>query len=94
MDGMGKTVRMDPSGRVVIPLSVRERYGLEGGAFRLEIRESAEGIVLRPKPEEIPAERHPSGWIVFRSSEEETADPVEAVEVQRERRHRQVRRDE
>ena len=90
---MNKTVRMDESGRVVIPQAVRERYGLDGGAYRLEIRESAEGILLRPKAEEIPAERHASGWVVFRSGDEETVDPVEAVEAQRERRHAQVRGD-
>lgn len=91
---MKKTVKMDRYGRVVIPQAVRERYGLVEGSYRLEIRESAEGIVLRPKPEEIPAERHPSGWIVFQSGEEESIDPVESVEEQRERRHRQVRGDQ
>ena len=91
---MGKTVKMDRSGRVVIPQAIRERYGLEGGAFRLEIRESAEGIVLRPMPEAIPAERHSSGWIVFRSADEETDDPVRAVDEERDRRHRQIRQDE
>lgn len=55
--------------------------------------QSAEGIVLRPKPEEIPAERHSSGWIVFQSGEQERIDPVESVEEQRERRRRQVRGD-
>ena len=39
----------------------------------------------------IPVERHASGWMIFRSGDEEAADPVEAVEAQRERRHAQVR---
>jgi AbrB family looped-hinge helix DNA binding protein len=90
---MSKTIRMDRSGRIVIPQDVRDRYGLLGGAARLEVRESAEGIILRPLPEEIPAVRDPSGWIVFRSSEEEESDPVHAVEEERERRHRQLRGD-
>jgi len=90
---MATTIKMDRSGRIVIPQAVRERYGLLEGAARLEVRESAEGIVLRPLPEEIPAERHSSGWIVFRSSEEEATDPVPSVEEERERRHRQVRGD-
>jgi AbrB family looped-hinge helix DNA binding protein len=88
---MSRTVRMDRSGRVVIPQAVRERYGLGEGSYHLEIRESAEGILLRPKPEEIPAERHSSGWVVFRSGDEETVDPSRSVQEERERRHRQVR---
>ncbi|MEQ1858247.1 MAG: AbrB/MazE/SpoVT family DNA-binding domain-containing protein [Longimicrobiales bacterium] len=82
---------MDRSGRVVIPQSVRERYGLVNDSYRLEVRETAEGIVLRPSPEEIPAERHPTGWVVFRSGGEAVVDPVRAVEEERERRHRRVR---
>ena len=84
---------MDPSGRVVIPRAIRERYGLLEGSYRLEIRESAEGIVLRPELEEIPVERHPSGWIVFRSGEEEAGDPVRTVGEERERRHGRIRGD-
>lgn len=90
---MSETVKMDASGRVVIPQAIRERYGLVEGSYRLEIRESPEGIVLRPKPEEIPAERHSSGWVVFRSGEEETVDPVRSIDEERERRHEQVRGD-
>lgn len=90
---MGETIKMDGSGRVVIPQAIRERYGLVAGSYRLEIRESPEGIVLRPKPEEIPAERHSSGWVVFRSGEEETVDPVRSIDEERERRHEQVRGD-
>lgn len=90
---MVRTIKIDASGRVVIPQDVRERYGLLEGAGRLEVRESAEGIVLRPLAEEIPAERHPSGWVVFRSSDEESIDPVQAIDEERERRHAQVRGD-
>lgn len=88
---MSKPIKMDRSGRVVIPLAIREKYGLDRGSHQLEIFESAEGIVLRPAAEEIPAERHPSGWVVFRSSSKEGIDPSQAVEEERERRHRQVR---
>jgi bifunctional DNA-binding transcriptional regulator/antitoxin component of YhaV-PrlF toxin-antitoxin module len=91
--GMNQTVKMDRYGRVVIPLAVRERYGLLDDGYQLEIQESAEGIMLRPKPEDIPAERHASGWVVFRSGEEETIDPVQTIEEERERRDRQVRGD-
>lgn len=76
---------------MVIPRSIRARYGLDEGSHRLEVRESSEGILLRPQAEDIPAERHASGWVVFNSGDEASVDPVEAVEKERERRHRQVR---
>jgi bifunctional DNA-binding transcriptional regulator/antitoxin component of YhaV-PrlF toxin-antitoxin module len=85
---------MDRSGRIVVPLAVRERYGLVDGDFRLEVRESAEGILLQPKWDEIPVERHASGWLVFRSAERESTDPVVAVEESRRRRLREITDDE
>lgn len=87
---MKKTIKMDRAGRVVIPLVIREKYGLVDGSHRLEVSETVEGIVLRPTPEEIPAERHASGWVVFRSGDRETIDPSKAVAEERERRHRRV----
>jgi len=91
---MKKTIKMDAAGRVVVPHAIREKYGLAGGGHRLEIFESAEGIVLRPKPEVIPARRDPSGWVVFDSGGEERVDPARAVAESRERRHRRVRGEE
>jgi bifunctional DNA-binding transcriptional regulator/antitoxin component of YhaV-PrlF toxin-antitoxin module len=89
---MDNTIKMDRYGRVVIPQVVRERYGLvEGSSYDLEIRESPEGIVLRPAFEEIPVERDPSGWLIFQSGEEDNVDPVEAVQDAREQRDREVR---
>jgi bifunctional DNA-binding transcriptional regulator/antitoxin component of YhaV-PrlF toxin-antitoxin module len=82
---------MDRHGRVVIPRAVRERYGLLDDSHRLEIRESAEGILLRPKPVQVRAERHSSGWLVFRSRDDGGGRSGPAVEKERERRHRQVR---
>jgi AbrB family looped-hinge helix DNA binding protein len=90
---MSNTIKMDSAGRIVIPQAVRQRYGLDEGGARLEVRESAEGIILRPLPEDIPAERHASGWVVFRSSPDETIDAVQAVEEERERRNREARGD-
>lgn len=90
---MTRTIQMDRSGRLVIPQAVRERYDLADGAYRLELIESEEGIVLRPKPEEVPAEVHPSGWVVFRSGEAGAIDPAQAVSEERERRSRRVRGD-
>ena len=94
IDGMNKTIKMDRSGRVVVPRAMCEKYGLVDGSHRLEIFESADGIVLRPKPEEIPAERHASGWVGFRSGQEQTVDLGQAVEEEREHRHRQIRGEE
>jgi AbrB family looped-hinge helix DNA binding protein len=88
---MGDTIRMDRFGRIVIPHAVRERYGMGSGSHQFEIIESAEGIVLRPSVTEIPAERHPSGWVVFQSGGD--VDPVRAVDEERERRLRGVRGD-
>jgi bifunctional DNA-binding transcriptional regulator/antitoxin component of YhaV-PrlF toxin-antitoxin module len=90
---MIRTIHMDPSGRLVIPQAVRERYDLADGAYSLELIESEDGIVLRPKPEEVPAEAHPSGWIVFRSGDAETIAPARIVTEERERRSRRVRGD-
>lgn len=87
---MAKTIRMDRAGRVVIPRALREKYGLVEGSHRLEILETMEGIVLRPSLQPIPAERHASGWVVFGSSDPESTDPTEAVDAERERRHRRV----
>lgn len=81
---------MDSAGRLVVPKAVRERYGLVGAPHELELVETAEGIMLRPRAETIPAVRHPSGWVVFQSGDEETVDPVALVEADRERRHRHV----
>jgi bifunctional DNA-binding transcriptional regulator/antitoxin component of YhaV-PrlF toxin-antitoxin module len=91
---MTKRIKMDRAGRIVIPLWLREKYGLDKASHQLEIFETAEGIGLRPTLEEIPAERDESGWIVFRSDAEEGADPSRAVEQERERRIGHVRGDE
>ena len=81
---------MDEAGKVVIPRAIRQRYGLGEGSHELEVLESAEGIVLRPSLEEVPAERHASGWVVFRSGGPESTDPTAAIDPERERRHRQI----
>ena len=90
---MTKTIKMDRAGRVVIPRATRERYGLADRAHELEVEETVDGIVLRPRGEEASLERHPSGWLVFRSEEPDTLDPVRAVNQSRERRHRTISED-
>jgi bifunctional DNA-binding transcriptional regulator/antitoxin component of YhaV-PrlF toxin-antitoxin module len=87
---MSRTIKMDRAGRLVIPRNTRERYGLIDGTHDLEIEETAEGILLHPRGEDIPATRHASGWVVFRSGETESIDPVATVAQSRERRHRGI----
>lgn len=43
----GMKLHLDNSGRVVLPKPLRQRLGLRAGAT-LEVREAAEGILLRP----------------------------------------------
>jgi AbrB family looped-hinge helix DNA binding protein len=90
---MKNTIRMDAAGRIVIPQRIREKYGLERGSHRLQILESPEGILLRPEAEEIRAERHASGWVVFRSAEAESVDAVGAIAEGRAQRDSATRGD-
>ncbi len=85
---------MDASGRLVVPKAIRERYGLVGGSHEMEITETPDGIVLRPKGDTVPAIRDVSGWVVFQSGEEETVDPVVAIDAERRHRERSVGGDE
>jgi AbrB family looped-hinge helix DNA binding protein len=87
---MSETIRMDRTGRVVIPRRIREAFGIEGGAFDLAIEASDDGIVLRPAAGAIPARRHRTGWVVFDSGDPESVDPVAAVSDERRRRQRTV----
>jgi AbrB family looped-hinge helix DNA binding protein len=94
---MANTIKMDKSGRVVLPRAVRERFGLTGGAHEMEVIETPDGIVLRPVGDYVPMTRDPSGWVVFHSnvtSEEErqALDPVAQVAAMREQRNRDVYR--
>jgi AbrB family looped-hinge helix DNA binding protein len=43
----GMKLRLDQSGRVVLPKPLRQRMGLRAGAT-LEVTEAAEGLLLRP----------------------------------------------
>ncbi len=81
---------MDAAGRIVLPLTIRERYGLAYGSHRLEVVDSPDGILLRPETIDVDIERDASGWVVFKSGDEETVDPNEAVQAQRRRRNRQI----
>jgi AbrB family looped-hinge helix DNA binding protein len=43
-----EVVKIDEQGRLVIPKTIRERRGLEG---EIEVLETDEGVLLRPKRE-------------------------------------------
>ena len=60
MDGM--TVGMDKAGRVVLPKSVRDRFGLREGSD-LEIIEAPEGILLKPTEREPPMINKGGLWV-------------------------------
>ena len=47
---LSMNVRVDKSGRLVLPKTIRERLGLKKGG-KVVIEEGAEGIVLRPVKE-------------------------------------------
>lgn len=87
---MVSTISMDAAGRLVVPKAIRERYGLVGGSHEMEITDTPDGIVLRPKGDMVPAVRDVSGWVVFQSGPEETVDPVAAIDAERHRRERSV----
>jgi AbrB family looped-hinge helix DNA binding protein len=91
---MAATVTMDRAGRLVVPRAVRERFGLTGGPYQMELVEAPEGIVLRPVGVDVSVTRDASGWVVFHSDADDappgSIDPIAAVETERERRGRQV----
>ncbi len=92
--GMSYTIGMDAAGRVVLPKAVRERYGLADGPHQLEVSDTADGIVLRPKGEPVPLVRTASGWLVFQSGVDESIDPVAAIDEMRAQRSRVIRGEE
>lgn len=91
-DGMTYTIGMDSAGRLVLPKIIRERYGLADGRHEMELVDTPDGILLRPRAEFIKAERTAGGWVVFQAAEpdRESVDPVAAIESERDRRHRHV----
>ena len=93
---MSYTIGMDAAGRLVLPKTLRERYGLADGRHDVEVVDTPEGILLRPRPEFIDAVRTPDGWVVFPSDESnaDKVDSVAAIQDERERRHRHIIGDE
>ncbi|HLH36921.1 MAG TPA: AbrB/MazE/SpoVT family DNA-binding domain-containing protein [Alloacidobacterium sp.] len=81
-------VKVDQAGRIVLPKKVRERFGLRKNS-ELELRESAEGIVLKPVSEEsLWREEH--GWLVFHGRPIGRVNWDRLIEEDREERMRQI----
>lgn len=81
-------VKVDQAGRIVIPKSLRDRFGLRKDS-ELEIKESKEGIVLKPA-EESGLCRDENGWLVFRGRPTRPIDWDKLIEEDREERMREI----
>jgi AbrB family looped-hinge helix DNA binding protein len=57
-------VKIDQAGRIVLPKKIRDRFGLRKNS-ELELKESAEGIVLKPVSDESCLMLDKDGWLVF-----------------------------
>ena len=83
----GMTLTIDKAGRLVLPKPVRDRFGLHEGS-RLELSETADGIVLRQADEEPSMVKRNGRW-VFRGelpAGYEFVQPVREVYEERGRR--------
>ncbi len=90
---MAYTINMDKAGRLVLPRVLRERYGLGGASHEMELVDTPDGILMRPKAEFLNLKRTSSGWTVFEAPTQPGAEPIDSVveiELDRERRRRDV----
>lgn len=70
---------IDGAGRIVIPKSIRERYGLAGGA-QVDIVEGSTAIEISPAPLETEIIQTPDGPVARATGE---PGPLRADEVRR-----------
>jgi AbrB family looped-hinge helix DNA binding protein len=82
------TLKMDKAGRVILPKPVRDRFGLHAGSD-LEIRETPEGIVLRPA-EQRPSLVKKGGFWVYTGEIPAGYDILKAIDEDREERMRKA----
>jgi AbrB family looped-hinge helix DNA binding protein len=63
-DGMGDgmVLRIDKSGRIVLPKPLRDRLGLRP-EMMLEVKECADGLVLRPTAQRPPLREIDGLWV-------------------------------
>ncbi len=83
---MKKYLRVDSSGRVVLPLPLRKRFHLTPGS-QLQVDVEPDGIRLRPKAP-VPSLRDEDGLLHHEG--EPTGGPLHAVEEARAVRDEQV----
>jgi len=81
-------VTIDSAGRIVVPKPVRERLGLRKDS-KLELEETADGIVLKPVENE-PLWRRENGRLVFMGCPVEKVDWDRIVDEDREARMRKI----
>jgi AbrB family looped-hinge helix DNA binding protein len=82
-------VSIDQAGRIVVPKSVRERFGLRKDS-KLKLEETAEGIVLRPVRRESGLMKDEHGWLVFSGHPEAGINWDTVVDDMREERIREI----
>ena len=82
-------VTIDQAGRIVVPKSVRERFGLRKDS-KLELEETAEGMVLKPIEQESALVRDKHGWLVHTGRPVGKIDWDRLVQEDREERMRKI----
>jgi AbrB family looped-hinge helix DNA binding protein len=82
-------VRIDSAGRIVVPKRVRERLGLKQNT-ELDLKETAEGIILKPVRQKSGMVRDKHGWITFTGKPVGRIDWDRIVEEDREARDREI----
>ena len=82
------TLKVDKAGRVVLPKPVRDRLGLHAGSD-LEMRETADGIVLRPADQKPSMIKKGSFW-VHTGKIPPGYDILKAIDEEREERIRKI----
>jgi AbrB family looped-hinge helix DNA binding protein len=80
------TMTVDGSGRVVIPKSLRDKFGLHAGTT-VEILETPEGLVLKPAERKSSLARK-GRFLVYVGKVPNGFDVVKAVEDEREAQDR------
>jgi AbrB family looped-hinge helix DNA binding protein len=82
------TLKIDKAGRVILPKPVRDRFGLHAGSD-LEIRETREGIVLRPV-DQRPSLIKKGGFLVYTGEIPPGYDILKAIDEDRDERMRKA----
>jgi AbrB family looped-hinge helix DNA binding protein len=88
---MAKSLSVDRLGRVVLPKSLRERYGLAGGA-ELDLTDTGDGILLTPRRATAALTRLKNGFPVLSLTGHTDADLGALIERTREERDERNRR--